>query len=110
MYRETDVNRLQELIRLRDLLGLSLEELIELADAEGARGELRSRWESDVDDSERLRIIEAATPLVEQQLELVRARRAALGQFAAELEHKLTELCARRKELQARVLQLGRSD
>jgi MerR family transcriptional regulator, repressor of the yfmOP operon len=101
VYRDADVSRLQELIRLRDLLGLSLEELIQLADAEGARGELRSRWESEVDDRERLRIIDAATPLVEHQLELIRARRAALGAFAAELEQKLIELRARRAELEA---------
>ena len=33
LYGEADVVRLQELIRLRDLLGLSLEELVELAEA-----------------------------------------------------------------------------
>jgi DNA-binding transcriptional MerR regulator len=36
-YDEADVVRLQELIRLRDLLGLTLEELVELAEAEEAR-------------------------------------------------------------------------
>ena len=36
-YAEADVARLQELIRLRDLLGLTLEELVELAEAEEAR-------------------------------------------------------------------------
>jgi DNA-binding transcriptional MerR regulator len=103
VYREADVKRLQELIRLRDLLGLSLEELIELAEAEGAREALRNRWDSDVDDRERLRIIDAATPLVEQQLKLVRARRAALGKFAAELEEKLTAMRIHRDELEAQL-------
>ena len=44
LYGEADVARLHELIRLRDLLGLSLEELVELAEAEEARAALRDQW------------------------------------------------------------------
>lgn len=102
VYGESDVKRLRELIRLRDLLGLSLDELVELVEAEQARDVLRSRWETDPDDRERLQIINAATPLVERQLELVRARRAALGQFSAELEEKLEQMRTHREELERR--------
>ena len=98
-YAETDVVRLQELIRLRDLLGLTLEELVELAEAEGARAALRGRWEKDPSDEERLRIVEEAIPHVERQLALVRNRRARLDEFAAELEEKLARLRRRRREL-----------
>ncbi len=90
------------MIRLRDLLGLSLDELVEVVEAEDARRVLCSRWETNPDDDERLQIIRAATPLVERQLELVRARRAALRQFAAELEEKLEQIRACREELEAR--------
>jgi DNA-binding transcriptional MerR regulator len=100
VYGEADVTRLQELIRLRDLLGLSLEELVELAEAEQARHALRSRWETDPDDEERLQIINAATPLVERQLELVSERKAALGLFATDLEEKLELMRAAREELE----------
>jgi len=41
LYTETDIARLEELIRLRDLLGLSLDELVALAEAEEARAALR---------------------------------------------------------------------
>jgi len=44
-YDEADVRRLQELIRLRDLLGVSLEELKSLVEAEEARAILRERWQ-----------------------------------------------------------------
>jgi MerR family transcriptional regulator, repressor of the yfmOP operon len=98
-YAESDVARLQELIRLRDLLGLSLEELVELTAAEEARAALRDRWEEDPSDEERLRIVEAAIPHVERQLALVRNRQATLGEFAAELEAKLRRLRRRRREL-----------
>jgi DNA-binding transcriptional MerR regulator len=92
LYGEADVARLQELIRLRDLLGLTLEELVELTEAEEARAALRDRWEDDPDDAERLRIVDAAIPLVERQLELVEARREALARFAEELAAKRERL------------------
>ena len=104
VYGEADVQRLQEMIRLRDLLGLSLDELVEVVEAEEARKVLRSRWETNPDDCERLQIISAATPIVERQLELVRARRAALRQFAADLEEKLELIRTCREELEARML------
>ena len=98
-YDEADVRRLQELIRLRDLLGLTLEELVELAEAEEARAALRGRWEEDPSDEERLRIVEEAIPHVERQLALVRGRQATLDEFARELETKLRRLRSRRREL-----------
>jgi len=98
VYTEADVLRLRELIRLRDLLGLSLEELVELAEAEESRAELRDRWESASDD-ERARIVEVAIPLVRRQLELVTGRQETLAAFAGELEAKLARLEQRRREL-----------
>ncbi len=99
VYTEGDIARLQELIRLRDLLGLTLEELVALTEAEEARAELRSEYAETTSDRERLRIIEAAIPIVEQQLELVHKRQAAVADFAAELESKLGRLQQRRAEL-----------
>jgi DNA-binding transcriptional MerR regulator len=98
-YAEGDVARLQELIRLRDLLGLPLEELVALAAAEEARAALRGRWAEDPSDEERLRIVEAAIPHVERQLALVRGRQATLEEFARDLETKLGRLRRRRREL-----------
>ena len=102
LYEEADVTRLEELIRLRDLLGLTLEELVELAEAEEARAALRGRWEKDPSDEERFRIVEEAIPHVERQLALVRGRQATLEEFATELETKLSRLRRRRRELSRR--------
>jgi DNA-binding transcriptional MerR regulator len=98
-YGEADVVRLRELIRLRSLLGLSLEELRSLAEAEEARAALRDRWAEDPSDDERARIVREAIPLVEQQLELVRTRQRTLDEFAAELEDKLRLLGGLREGL-----------
>ena len=99
LYSEADIARLEELIRLRDLLGLSLEELVALAEAEEARAALRDQWAESATDTERARIVEAAIPLVERQLELVRARQDRLSDFAGELSEKLRRLKKRQTEL-----------
>jgi DNA-binding transcriptional MerR regulator len=98
-YGEADVAHLRELLRMRDLLGLSLDELVELAEAEEARAALRGRWADSASDEERARIVEEAIPLVERQLELVRARQDTLAAFAGELKEKLGSLRRRRRQL-----------
>ncbi len=100
LYTEADIARLEELIRLRDLLGLTLEELVALAEAEEAWAALRNQWAESATDSERARIVEAAIPLVERQLELVRSRKDRLSEFADELSEKLRSLRKRQAELE----------
>ena len=99
LYDEADITRLEELIRLRDLLGLSLDELVALAEAEEARAALRDQWAESASDRERARIVDAAIPVVERQLELVRGRQQRLSDFAGELSEKLRALHDRRAEL-----------
>jgi DNA-binding transcriptional MerR regulator len=85
LYDEGEVARLRELLRLRDLLGVSLEALKELLDAEQARADLRDRWRRSSSGAERREILKQALEHVDAQLSLVHARRDAL----AELEHEL---------------------
>jgi MerR family transcriptional regulator, repressor of the yfmOP operon len=99
LYAEADIARLEELIRLRNLLGLTLEEIVAVVEDEEARAALRNQWAESASDAERARIVEAAIPLVEHQLELVNARRATLSEFADELSEKLRSLKKRRSEL-----------
>ncbi len=92
-YAEADVERLTELLRLKDLLGVSLEELKELVEAEDARAALRREWQDGVEDPVRRRqILEESLGHIGHQLELVRHRRDEI----AKLE---TELLARRKRV-----------
>jgi len=99
LYSEADVARLQELLRLRELLGLSLEELTSLVETEQARAALRDQWADSDTDRERAAIVESAIPLVERQLELVHARQRRLDDFAGELSDKLATLRKIRKQL-----------
>jgi DNA-binding transcriptional MerR regulator len=99
LYAEADIARLEELIRLRNLLGLTLEEIVAVVEAEEARAALRNQWAESASDAERARIVEAAIPLVERQLELVQVRQRTLSEFADELSEKLRSLKKRRSEL-----------
>ena len=86
LYAEADVERLTELLRLKDLLGLSLEELKELVEAEGARAELRREWDGGVEDPVRRReILEQSLTYTGRQLDLVRRRREEIAKLESEL-------------------------
>jgi DNA-binding transcriptional MerR regulator len=103
LYELEEVERLRELLDLKDLLGISLEELRELAIAESARNELRREWQEGVDDPVRRReILAEAVGHIDRQLALIRRRR---DQIAA-LEKDLT---ARRRSVGRRLRELERS-
>jgi MerR family transcriptional regulator, repressor of the yfmOP operon len=88
-YAEADVGRLTDLLRLKDLLGVSLEELKALVEAEGARATLRREWEGGVEDPVRRRqILEQSLMHLGHQLQLVRRRRDEIAKLEAELVAK----------------------
>jgi DNA-binding transcriptional MerR regulator len=100
LYDEADVERLQEVLRLKELLGVSLEELRELVAAERARAALRTEWHTGAPDVGRQReILEQGLALTGRQLELVARRREEIARLEAELEAKRRRLCARLAEL-----------
>jgi DNA-binding transcriptional MerR regulator len=102
MYDEQDEQRLKELLHIKALLGLSLNELRAWSAAEAARAALRERWHSgEAADAETRRdIVQEALPHIETQIALVVSRRVALE----ELEDELTEKRRRMREI---LLELG---
>ncbi len=101
-YSALDAERLREIMRLRDLLGLSLEQLSSLVEAQAARAELRREYqETASDDVERQRwLLAQALGHIETQLALVRSR---VGELT-ELER---ELAAKRAQVSGRLAALG---
>ena len=87
-YTQGDVDRINEIVRLRDLLGLSLEQLSKLVEAESARADLRREYHQTEDPDARRRILEQALGHVSTQLELVRGRRRELEKLEQELVEK----------------------
>ena len=88
-YDEADVERLSDALRFKQLLGLSLDELKALLEAEEARAALRAEWlERDPDEHRRREILEQALGHIDRQLELVRRRRHDIDALEAELAEK----------------------
>ena len=100
-YTDADVDRLRETLQLKELLGVSLDELKTLVEAEDARAALRAEWESGpVDDTRRGQILDEALGHIERQLSLLRDRRSAIEELEG-------ELVARRRRVQKRLRELG---
>jgi DNA-binding transcriptional MerR regulator len=99
-YTEADAERLEQLLRLKDLLGLSLDELRDVVEAEEARSALRAEWrEGTPSRARRKEILDEALAHVTHQLELVARRREKLDALQAELENTRARLRARMREL-----------
>jgi len=98
-YSQADVDRVKEIVRLKDLLGLSLEQLSRLLEAEAARAELRREYQQAEDCATRRRIMEQALGHIATQLELVRGRRDELELLEAELVDKRREIRKRLGEI-----------
>jgi DNA-binding transcriptional MerR regulator len=99
-YTDEDVERVREIVRLRDLLGLSLEQLSQSLQTETARAELRRELQLTDDPGEHRRILDELSGHIATQLELVRGRRAELEK----LEHELAE---KQKKVRRRLRELG---
>ena len=102
LYGEEDVERVKEVLRLKQLLGISLEELRELLAAEQARALLRSEWHAGgTPPARQAEILREALGLVERQLELVHHRRAEIDRLEAELAGRRERILGRLAELAA---------
>jgi DNA-binding transcriptional MerR regulator len=101
LYTEADVERLRELLRLKDLLGVSLEELKELAEAETARAALRDEWRHGGQETRPREILEEAIGHIGRQLALVRGRRAQLEELERELADRRRQLRDRLRRIES---------
>ncbi|GAC1439625.1 MAG: MerR family transcriptional regulator [Solirubrobacteraceae bacterium] len=95
-YDADDLERLREVMRLRDLLGVSLEELKQLVAAEDARAALRAEYGAIDDAGRRQQILVEALGHLERQLLVVRRR-------VDELKRLEGDLLARRRRVRSRM-------
>jgi DNA-binding transcriptional MerR regulator len=100
LYSPNDVERLAEALRLKELLGLSLEELKALVEAEEARGARRDEWHmANPTPARRRQILDEALDHVERQLALVRRRRKDVDRLEEELVSRRRRLKKRRSDI-----------
>jgi MerR family transcriptional regulator, repressor of the yfmOP operon len=99
-YAQEDVDRLIDLIRLKNLLGVSLDGLKDLVEAEDNRAAMRREWHEGVEDPVRRReILETLDDHAKRQLELVRARRDEIAALEDELLERRARIRRRVREL-----------
>ncbi len=102
VYGPAEVERLQEIMRLKDLLGLTLDSLKELLAAEEARAEVRAQLRrEDVSLERRRELLEEAGGHIDRQLQLVRARTAELAKLEDELAETRKRVRRKIRELDA---------
>jgi MerR family transcriptional regulator, repressor of the yfmOP operon len=100
LYGEREVERLTDALRLKELLGLTLDELKELLEAEDARAALRDEWRHADPGAERRReILGESQRLIDRQLALVRRRRDEIAALEDELTAKRRLVARRLREL-----------
>jgi DNA-binding transcriptional MerR regulator len=101
LYGERDVERLREALRLKELLGVSLDELKELLAAEEARAAIRDEWQhGEPDAARRGELLERSLGHLDRQLELVRRRRDEIAALESDLAATRRRVLRRRRELQ----------
>lgn len=102
LYTEAEVERLREVMRLKSLLGVSLEELSTLLSAEEARAEVRAQLKrEDVHPQRRRELLLQALSHIERQLELVHHRAGELAKLDEELSSTRKRVKSRLRELDA---------
>jgi DNA-binding transcriptional MerR regulator len=92
LYDPSDVQRLQEIKRLREVIGFSLQEIKELLETDAMRAQLRSRFHETTDRQVRTQVLHEAISLAERRLAIA--------------ERKLAQVVAVRDEEQQRLAQL----
>jgi MerR family transcriptional regulator, repressor of the yfmOP operon len=102
LYTESEVERLREVMRLKDLLGISLDQLKTLLAAEDARAAVRAQLRrDDVHPERRRELLDEALGHIDRQLELVRGRAAELASLEKELGDTHKRVRRRLRELDA---------
>ena len=100
LYTAAEVERLREVIRLKQLLGVTLDELKDLLTAEEARAAVRAQLRrEDVHPVRRRELLQEALGHLDRQLELVEHRAAELSKLRRELTDTRRTVLSRLQEI-----------
>jgi DNA-binding transcriptional MerR regulator len=103
-YQQSDVDRVTRIRQLQDLLGHDLDQIRQVLDAEDRLAELRAEWIDHASHARREELLAEATEINKSLRAQVRARRAALEQFAEQLDDKARQYRRAARELRAELL------
>jgi len=81
LYSEAEVTALLDISRLRDLLGFSLQEVRETIEAEHVLQSIRERYVLEETSGDRIRLVETAYTILENQISLIQSKRDQLEEL-----------------------------
>jgi MerR family transcriptional regulator, repressor of the yfmOP operon len=99
LYNEADIEHLERIKRLRDLLGFSLAEIREIAEAEEQREQVRVAWQRETNPQARSAWLDRSEELTQRQLRLIEEKLTGLQEMQSSLLARLERIDARRAEL-----------
>lgn len=92
LFDDSDVQRLREIKRLREVIGFSLSEIAELLDADDVRAHLRTQFQGTTDPQVRTQVLRAAIGLAERRLSIIERKLAQVEAACASERQQLTQL------------------
>jgi DNA-binding transcriptional MerR regulator len=87
-YSQADIDRINEIVRLKELLGLSLEQLSQLLEAETARADIRREFRETDDPDRQHQLLLRSSGHIDTQLSLVRGRLEQLTRLEQDLSQR----------------------
>lgn len=103
LYSQDDIQHLERIKRLKELLGFSLAEIREIAEAEEEREHVRAVWRSEVDPHAKLAWLDKAQGLTIRQLGMVEEKLAGLTEMRDNLVARRERYTKARTELVAQL-------
>jgi DNA-binding transcriptional MerR regulator len=89
LYSEDDIQRVEQIRRLQDLLGLTLAEIKEMVEAEEVREELRATARPDLSVGERIERTKKRIEVTQRQYDIISTKLTAMEEMKRDLEERL---------------------
>jgi len=88
-YTETDLKRLDNIKKLRDLLGFSLADIREIMEAEDERGQIKVAYKNETEAVAKIVQLDRADELIRRQLQLIEQKLSGLEEMRTSLQATL---------------------
>jgi MerR family transcriptional regulator, repressor of the yfmOP operon len=91
LYSEEDVQRVEQIRRLQNLLGLTLAEIKEMVEADEALQQIKAEYRKDADAEQKIEQIRQARAITEKQYGIVHQKLEQLQAMSDQLEKRLQQ-------------------
>ncbi|HUX88080.1 MAG TPA: MerR family transcriptional regulator [Chloroflexota bacterium] len=92
LFDSSDVQRLREIKRLREVIGFSCAEIAEILDTDAIRAQLRDQFHGTTDPTTRTQVLHDALALAERRLTIVGRKLSQVQAVYYEEEERLTRI------------------